>query len=286
MNTGLESVGPLTRNRVDAALTEAMANVDQEHTTTWSWRYLASTIELRGTLPPVPDPRHRELMLTGGALLLNLRVLIRGLGVHVAVQTMPDLTQRDLVAIVRLEGPRTITAEDRALVDAVLLDGPDAAPSGRDPVSKPLLDRLRRAAKVEQTWLAQLPDGAHDDPADAAPPRHGSGRTASADTAPPQHRGGQTDPAGSARVVIGTVLDGAATQLQAGQGMQRVLLTAAAGALPAHPVPSALRNPVDRQAVRDQIGGGLWPQAVLVLGARSPADVAAVQQRSTVASGG
>ena len=270
MNTGLESVGPLTRNRVDAALTEAMANVDQEHTTTWSWRYLATTIELRGNLPPVPDPRHRELMLTGGALLLNLRVLIRGLGVHVAVQTMPDLTQRDLVAIVRLEGPRTITAEDRALVDAVLLDGPDAAPSGRDPVSKPLLDRLRRAAKVEQTWLAQLPDGAHDDPAD---------------TAPPQHREGQTDPAGSARVVIGTVLDGAATQLQAGQGMQRELLTAAAGALPAHPVPSALRNPVDRQAVRDQIGGGLWPQAVLVLGSRS-ADVAAEQARSTVVSGG
>jgi hypothetical protein len=271
VNTGLESVGPLTRTRVDAALTVAMAKVDQEHTTNWSWRYLATTIELRGNLPPVPDPRHRELMVTGGALLLNLRVLIRGLGVHVAVQTMPDLTQRDLVAVVRLEGPRTITAEDRALVDAVLLDGPGTAPSGRDPVSKPLFDRLRRAAKVEQTWLAQLPDGFHDDRAVAAPPRHGSVAPA---------------PAGSARVVIGTVLDGAATRLQAGQGMQRVLLTAATGAVPARPMPLALRNPVARQAVRDQIGGGLWPQAVLVLGARSAADGGTTLARSTVAGSG
>jgi hypothetical protein len=87
-------------------------------------------------------------------------------------------------------------------------------------------------------------------------------------------------------VVIGTVLDGAATRLQAGQGMQRVLLTAATGAVPARPMPLALRNPVARQAVRDQIGGGLWPQAVLVLGARSAADGGTTLARSTVAGSG
>lgn len=270
MNTGLGNIGPLTRAWVDAALTEATGNVDPEHTATWSWRCTATTIELRGNLPAVSDPRHRELMLTGGALLLNLRVLIRGHGVHVAVQTMPDPTQRDLIAIVRPEGPRAITAEDQSMVDALLLAGSGNRLSGAGPVTPSIVTRLRRAAKVEQTWLARLPGGSRDLPEDRAATIEGN----NADVGPE-----------TARVVIGTVLDGAATQLQAGQGMQRVLLTAATVALPARTVPSALRNPVNRQAVRELMGGGLWPQAMLRLGGRAPAKAPA-QVDAAATSGG
>jgi hypothetical protein len=123
---------------------------------------------------------------------------------------------------------------------------------------------------MEQTWLAELQEHSRELPGDPVPPPQEGGRAADAE---------------SARVVIGTVLDGAATQIQAGQGMQRVLLTAATGAVPAQPVVSALRNPVDRQAVRDHIGGGLWPQAVLRLGTTATLK-AARQQRSTAASCG
>ena len=67
-------------------------------------------------------------------------------------------------------------------------------------------------------------------------------------------------------VMIGTVLDGPATRLQAGQALQRMRLTAAVGGVPVRAVPSALCSAVDRQAMRRLVGGGLWPQAVLLLG--------------------
>jgi hypothetical protein len=46
-----------------------------------------------GLAQPTRDrPRHRELMLVGGAALLYLWLLIRALGIEVTVFTMPDPT--------------------------------------------------------------------------------------------------------------------------------------------------------------------------------------------------
>jgi hypothetical protein len=249
MDTGIASVGSLTRARVDAALAEASANADQGHNSSWCWRCTPHTIELRAAMPPLASPQHRELMLTLGALLFNLRVLIRGLAVHVAAQTMPDPTQPDLIAVLRPEGRRTVTAEDWALVDAILLPAPDGRLDLEETVTASLINRLRRAAKIEQAWLAQLPGGFRHLPA----------------TRDEHRRIGSKVGSDSELVVIGTVLDGAATRLQAGQALQRVLLTAAGGAVPARTVPSALRDARGRESVRDLIGGGVWPQAIVTL---------------------
>lgn len=244
----------LTADRMDAAVQVAMAAValtDFDQDPAWSWHLTQDTIELLGELPPLADVRHRPLMLIGGAALFNLRILIRGLGMDPAVRAVPDPTRRDLVAVMRLAGPRPVTADDRALADAVSLgvneQRPDAEPSVSPPLAgSPLLAALRRAAKVEQTWLAVQPalDGVRPTRIDGS---------------------GVEGPPASTTLIVGTVLDGPGARLQAGQAAQRVVLTAAMAGAPVRSLPAVLNRPADRQSIRELIGGGLWPQAVLGL---------------------
>jgi hypothetical protein len=242
----------VTADRLDAAVKQAMAAVattDQDPA--WSWYHTSDRIELLGQLPPLSDPQHRELMLTGGAALLNLRILIRGLGVHPAVRPVPDPTRRDLIAVVRLEGPRQVTAEDRALVDAVLhgvnpRPGSSESSMATPPAGPPLITALRRAAKVEQAWLAVQPTALQAVPLGDGTPEVEPDRSAT-------------------MLIVGTVLDGPGARLQAGQAAQRVLLTAATAGVPVRPLPAVLNRPSDRQTMRESIGGGLWPQAALGL---------------------
>jgi len=169
--------------------------------------------------------------------------LVRGLGVHSSVRLLPDATQHDLIAAVRLEGPRPVTEQDRSMVAAVFGSVPPQLPN--DPVEPDgsTINTLRRVAKAEQAWLAVQTW------ADVlgAIPNPDSMRSI-----------------GTA-LVIGTVLDGLGAQLQAGQATQRVALTAATMGRPAKTMPQVLQQAGNRHALRELIGGGLWPQAVLDL---------------------
>jgi hypothetical protein len=67
-------------------------------------------------------------------------------------------------------------------------------------------------------------------------------------------------------VVIGSLHDTALARLQAGQAMQRVLLTAAAAGISAALSSQPMEAPATRRELRQLIGGGLWPQIMLRLG--------------------
>ena len=243
----------MTAGRWDAVLEEASmaAAWTEPAPPELSWRHSDDTIELCGKLPQVANPRHRELMLAGGAVLLNLRILIRGLGVHPAVRTLPDPNRRDLIAVVRLEGIRPVTGDDRVLVDA-MVNGPNGHPLNRRPevpeapTGPPLLTTLRRAARAEQAWLA-VQDGA--DP---------GFKTSLPDLT-------AMDDGPTTMLIIGTVLDDPAARLQAGQAAQRVVLTAATAGVPVRSLNAVLGQPAHRRFIRELVGGGLWPQAVLGL---------------------
>jgi len=73
----------------------------------WSWRATDALIELLVDPWLGADPRQRTVLLDAGAGLQNLRVLIKGRGVHPAVRLHPDPARPDLVATVRLEGRRS-----------------------------------------------------------------------------------------------------------------------------------------------------------------------------------
>ena len=66
--------------------------------------------------------------------------------------------------------------------------------------------------------------------------------------------------------VIGSFHDLPSARLQAGQAMQRVLLTAAAAGLPATFLSELVEVAPVRERLRQLIGGGLWPQTVLRIG--------------------
>lgn len=66
--------------------------------------------------------------------------------------------------------------------------------------------------------------------------------------------------------VVATFRDSPLTHLQAGQAMQQVLLTGTARGLGASFVAPPVELPEHRDAVRDLLGGGLWPQVILRLG--------------------
>ena len=66
--------------------------------------------------------------------------------------------------------------------------------------------------------------------------------------------------------VIGSLRDLPTARLQAGQALERVLLTAASTDIPADVLPDLLADTVRRRTVRDLVGGGLWPHSVVRLG--------------------
>lgn len=238
----------ITQDQIDALLNEAShtaRSVRSEQV--WSWNSTGGVIELIAGLPPVADQRHRSLMLEAGALLLNLRLLIRGLGVLPTVRVMPDPGRPSLVAAIRLDGPRPVTDQDRSLVAALLTGPPSWSPAAAALTTAPtnsFMRAMRRAAKAEQTWLAAQPMTTFDglDLSEVA---------------------GTPTLAGTA-LIVGTLLDGATARLQAGQAAQRVVLTAAALDVPITARRSeSFSDDADRRRVRELIGGGLWPQAVL-----------------------
>ena len=59
------------------------------------------------------------MLLACGAALLNLRLAIRALGVHPAVQLLPDPNRPNLLAVVRLQGTSPAALVDRRLAEAI-----------------------------------------------------------------------------------------------------------------------------------------------------------------------
>jgi hypothetical protein len=259
---------------------------------------------------PAADPDQRELVLACGAALLNLRLAIRALGVHPAVRLLPDPDRPDLLAVVRPQGHSQATPVDRALAEAIPRRRTNRRPFLPEPVPASLLTGLRQAAKTERAWMATLTPAqlpvlrtllrhAHDlqqrDPAFVAEWARWTGRGAdSTDGVPARSGGPLPEPqdhwvlrdfsAGQAHprvegkdyepdpfiAVIGSFHDVPLAHLQAGQAMQRVLLTATTAGLSASFLSQMVEVPGTRTQLRELIGGGLWPQAVLRLGYGSP----------------
>lgn len=255
---------------------------------------------------PVADPDRRELLLACGAALLNLRLSIRASGVHPTVSLLPDHQRPELLARVRATGRRPVSPADHTLMEAIHRRHTNRKPFLAVDVPLPAVSSMRIAAKTEQAWLAimaptQLPPlrtlvrTAHqaqlDDPLFKAEWAAWTGRLGdSTDGVPIGNSGPLPEPqdpwvlrdfsAGNARTrlagkdfeadpvigVVGSLHDLPLAWLQAGQAMQRILLTATAAGLAASFLSQVVEVPVTRQQLRELIGGGLWPQAVLRIG--------------------
>lgn len=259
---------------------------------------------------PAVDPDHREMLLACGAALLNLRLALRARGAHAVVSLLPDPARPGLLARIRPGGNHPVPPADHALAQAITQRHTNRRPFLPAPVPRTVVTALRAAARTELSWLAtlapvQLPllraqvSAAHrtqqEDPAFRVEWDRWTGRPeGSVDGVPVRSSGPLREPQdewvlrdfsggrGKQRVpgkdfepdplivVIGSVHDQPPAHLQAGQAMQRVLLTATTLGLSASFLSQVVEVPATRQQLRDLIGGGLWPQIVLRLGYGSP----------------
>ncbi|WP_406630987.1 Acg family FMN-binding oxidoreductase [Amycolatopsis sp. WGS_07] len=297
--------GRLSAEQVTAVLHSAILAPSTHNTQPWLFSVGPAGIELYAdpdrTLP-VSDPDRRELLLSCGAALFNLRTAIHATGVHPATSFFPRRGDPDLLALVR---PRGTAATDRKLASlaaAISRRHTNRTPFTAKPVPAGAMGALRHAAEVEHAWLPRLgPEqlaGLKElireshrlqtaDPAflaewqrwtgrgrgkrDGVPFAAGGAVTAD-DTWVLRDYGGGTRAPGAAPmvVVIGTFADQPIDRLRAGQAMQRVLLTATARGIDASFISQPVEVPATRARLRDLLGGGLWPQIVLRLGYGAP----------------
>ncbi|MHA6793986.1 hypothetical protein ACVGVM_10830 [Pseudonocardia bannensis] len=229
----------------------------------WRLRWIDRGFELRANRKALPedDPGVRELRIVSGAALLDMRLAVSVQGRRPVTSLVPDPAQPGLLAVLRIGERAHPTPEELALHETVPQRPAPGQPRHRRPVPVAL---LRRAAEIEGVWLRRVPAVG-----DRLLPRHAAVHPADADPGP-------------VAVTIGGFDDRPVTQLQAGQAMRRVELTAAALGLTAAGLAVPVEDPEVRRTLTGLVGPGLYPQVVLRVGAGDPVDTRPVPVGSAV----
>jgi nitroreductase len=257
----------------------------------------------------VVDPGGRELLISVGTAILNLRVAVLGHGRVPILRVLPDRSSPDLVARVVL-GP--LTAPDptvRALLSAIPRRRTNRRPFSAASVPGPVLGELVAAAAAEGAVLAVAdpvgrdailglaataeewqraeaayreelaawtvpPYGRRDGvPAQAFGPHDRYGSVPLRDfglTQPRLPRHEVTFEAHPTVLVLRTAADDPRAWVRAGQAMQRVLLTATVRGVATTPMTQALEIPEIRRLLTDP-ARHRYPQVILRVGYGRPA---------------
>ncbi|MEQ0557989.1 nitroreductase family protein [Amycolatopsis sp. NEAU-NG30] len=308
MTLPITSIGLLDPDQVKSVLGAAVLAPSTHNTQPWRFRCTSAGLELHADPEralPVADADQRELLLSCGAALFNLRAAIHALGAHPATTLFPRRDDPTLLAVVRPFAARRPDPRMVALADAIPRRHTNRTPFAAVPIPASVVAGLRHAAEVEQAWLPRLDavqrerlrelvhKGHHAqlaDPAFLAEWRQWTARDPGSRDGVPEYAAGAmpsdnggwvlrdfgSRPRGRREdseplvVVIGSFDDTRLDRLRAGQAMQRVLLTATAAGFDA----SFISQPVEvapvRAELRQLLGGGLWPQIVLRLGRGTP----------------
>jgi nitroreductase len=273
---------------------------------TQPWRFTAHGRRIRlyadrSRALPVNDPQDRELTISCGAALLNLRIAATFAGAAARVELLPDPGDPDLLAEVDVIPGEARSAEANRLFRAIPERHTHRAPFAAGPVPVALADALERAAEAEGAELARLDaderlalaelvaEGDREQFSDPRwrrelavwlhPRRSGDGLVQGAPLIARwviRHvdlgrRTGESDAALALAAPLVAVLDTpgdhVTSWIAAGQALQRVLLTASAEGIQA----SFLNQPVQVAHLRPQLAraigrGSRHPQVVLRLG--------------------
>jgi nitroreductase len=108
------------------------------------------------------DPVGREMFVSVGAALFNLRVALRVHGFEAFVELAPDPAHPDLAARVRVTTAAEVSPAARTLAEAIPRRHTNRRPFERRPVPERVLDELARAAEAERAWLLVADDVLRD----------------------------------------------------------------------------------------------------------------------------
>ena len=284
---------------------------------TQPWRFTANGQQISlhadaGRGLPVADPDGREMMISCGAALFNVRLALRSLGYVPATRVLPDPGQPTLVAQVSWSQRAVADEFERRLLSQVRLRRTHRGAFEPEPLPPGLLAALRGSAARDGAALRLVADDGRRAALAAAAqtaehelrldgervreltrwaPVPGSARSDGVPATSYPARAEQTDPyfpgrdfahghgwgvpplssAMSVRAagVVGlltTAADRRVDWVNAGQALQRILLTASAcgAAVALHSQPVEL--PWLREFIRTQLSDGAYPHLVLRLG--------------------
>jgi nitroreductase len=308
--TGAEPCG-LSEANLLSCIRAAVAAPSLHNSQPWRFRIRAGGVDVyadRSRQLEVIDPSGRELLISVGAAVFNLRVAIRQHGRVPQSRTWPDPAEPDLVALLR---PGPAAPQDPAvdaLAGAIPQRHTNRRPFDRVVIPAEVLDALTDAASLEGATLSRADTVARTAilslvrTAEQRLRAHGRYRAELADWTlpargrrdgvPPQAFGpwaaletmplrdfGLTQPQLHRRyeqfepyptiLVLSTNGDSADQWLRAGQALQRVLLVATIHGLAATPMSQPLEIPTLRELFT-ATGTDRWAQVILRAGYGQP----------------
>jgi nitroreductase len=301
------SLTALTRAELEDVVSAAISAPSVLNTQPWRFRAKDDVIDVIADLSralPHLDPDARELLVSCGAALMNLRLAIASHGREPVVRLLPHPTDPGLLARVRIAGHRVATPIEKRLAEAIPLRRTSREPFRPEPVPSSVVEALVAAAEVEgarldvaagwtrtslagfvrdadlrqrgepavvadvDAWTRHAPEGSGI-PAASMGPRADDPQALVRDFAMGRAVEARPDAHFDDPALLAVLLterDGAADRLRGGQALERVLLTATAEGLST----SLLTQPAEvsalRQLLRDPVRGVGWPQAILRLG--------------------
>jgi hypothetical protein len=133
------------------------------NTQPWSFRLQWDGLEImldRSRVLPVTDPAAREMIISCGAALQNIRIALRHWGYAAKVEILPHPSTPDVLARVTVGGPRIRSRLNELLFAAISERHTNRAPFRPVPVPPRLIAALRSAAELEGAWLCPTTDAA------------------------------------------------------------------------------------------------------------------------------
>ncbi|HTJ42100.1 MAG TPA: nitroreductase family protein [Kofleriaceae bacterium] len=148
-----------TRTLLRCGVADAVLAPSTHNTQPWRFTLHGASIDLCADLSRhlrVIDPDARQLVMSCGAALYNLRVSLRAAGREDRVRTFPHVSRPELLARVTVGADRDPSDHDRALAAAIHERHTDRGELAPRPVSHAIMSSLAAAAAAEGTTLTRL----------------------------------------------------------------------------------------------------------------------------------
>ncbi|MGA2632328.1 MAG: nitroreductase [Terriglobia bacterium] len=144
------------REQLRFLLNYAVLAPSSHNTQPWLFSIGDNDVELyadRTRALAVVDPDDRELIMSCGAALFNLRIALRHFGYTCIIESFPKRGHPDLLAQIRPGDKRVAAADEQLLFQAIPQRHTNRLPFEDRDVPELLLSELQAAAEAEGAWL-------------------------------------------------------------------------------------------------------------------------------------